>query len=54
MSFNVPYHAYGNRLHSDCEHGVITSFNVLGTIFVKFGAMQNSQGCQANQLVLEM
>jgi hypothetical protein len=46
----VPYHAYGNRAHPDCEHGIVTSINSIGTIFVRFGTRQISQGCEEDQL----
>lgn len=51
----VPYHAAGNRLHPDCEAGVISSINAqTGTIFVRFGQMVNSQGCKPDQLVRDL
>jgi hypothetical protein len=47
----VPYHAHGNRAHPDCEHGIVTSLNAAGTIFVRFGTRTSSQGCTDDQLV---
>jgi len=50
----VPYHAFGNCHHPDCERGIITSLNPsTETIFVRFGNMPNSQGCRPDQLVPE-
>lgn len=47
----IPHHAQGDRGHPDCEHGVVTSINSKGVIFVRFGARQCSQGCKSDQLV---
>jgi hypothetical protein len=50
----VPYHAHGDVKHKDCEHGIVTSINEeTKTIFVRFGSMVTSQGCSADQLVIE-
>ena len=47
----VPYHAHDDRSHPDCEHGIVSSVNDAGTIFVRFGGRPNSQGCMEDQLV---
>lgn len=47
----VPYHAYDDRAHPDCEHGIVSSINESGVIFVRFGTNQTSNGCNEDQLV---
>jgi hypothetical protein len=49
----IPYHAHGNLRHPDVEFGKITSKKLLPDeeiIFVRFGCMANSQGCNPDQL----
>jgi hypothetical protein len=51
----IPYHAHGDIKHRDVEYGVITSKKYWAPnecIFVRFGNMQNSQGCKHDQLRL--
>jgi len=55
----VPYHAYGDASHPDCENGVVTSIRthspvdgsemVPPIIFVRFRG-ETSQGCNPDQL----
>lgn len=47
----VPYHAYGNGKHPDCEVGKVTSIGATGTVFVRFTGC-TSQGCNPDQLWL--
>lgn len=47
----VPYHAHGDVTHRDCEDGIVSSINHVGTIFVRFGQRTTSQGCLPDQLV---
>jgi hypothetical protein len=46
----VPLHAHGDLTHPDVEHGVVTSTNSAGTIFVRFAGDINSKGCDAEDL----
>jgi hypothetical protein len=47
----VPNHAHGDLKHPDCEHGIVSSVNASGTVFVRFGGRPNSQGCNPEDLV---
>jgi hypothetical protein len=50
----VPYHAKGNIHHKDVEQGVVSSTRKTEDgiiVFVRFGNMENSQGCRPSQLV---
>jgi hypothetical protein len=45
----VPYHAYGDHKHPDCENGKVTSTNEF-YVFVRFRG-ETSQACKPDQLV---
>jgi len=55
----VPYHAYGDASHPDCENGVVTSVRTHSPVdgeplptpivFVRFRG-ETSQGCNPDQL----
>mgnify|MGYP001557950135 CR=1 FL=1 len=46
----VPNHAHGDRLHPDCEHGVVTSKNDT-YVFVKFKQWhEHGQACNPEDL----
>lgn len=57
----IPYHAYGDRTHPDCERGRISSFNSKGEPFVRFDKQvtrlgwdgATSQACNLDTIVLE-
>ena len=58
----VPMHAYGDRTHSDCEHGKVSSVSADGrTVFVRFDASVSrfgwdgttAQACYPESLVHE-
>lgn len=58
----VPMHAYGDRTHSDCGHGKVSSVSADGrTVFVRFDASVSrfgwdgttSQACYPESLVHE-
>lgn len=46
----VPYHAYGDCQHPDCEDGVVTSKNSV-YVFVRLGGKNYSAACSPDQLV---
>ena len=46
----VPYHAHGDRGHSDCEHGEVSSVNDT-YVFVRFKLGGTAQACKPDQLV---
>ena len=46
----VPYHAYGDQAHQDCEDGIVTSKNDK-FVFVRFSLFtETSQACNPDQL----
>ena len=57
----VPMHAHGDRAHTDCEHGTVSSVGADGTVFVRFDAAVSrigwdgatAQGCYPDSLVQE-
>lgn len=57
----VPMHAHGNRMHSDCEHGRVSSVGADGTVFVRFDSSvgrfgwdgATAQACYPDSLVPE-
>ena len=46
----VPYHAYGDCRHPDCEDGTVTSKNQI-YVFVRFAGKNFAQACAPDQLV---
>lgn len=46
----VPYHAYGDLHHPDCETGVVTSVNT-AYVFARFKGRAHAEGCKPDQLV---
>lgn len=45
----VPYHAYDDPKHPDCENGTVSSTNE-HLVFVRFGGKETAQACKPDQL----
>jgi hypothetical protein len=46
----IPYHAFGDINHKDCEEGTITSFNE-NYIFATFNRGVSSKACLKSNLI---
>lgn len=46
----VPYHAYGDSSHPDCENGIVKTVTE-SFVFVRFGNHETAEGCRRDQLV---
>ena len=47
----IPYKAFGDIQHPDCEDGIITSTNDTH-VFVRFGNNTTSQACHPDKLYM--
>jgi hypothetical protein len=46
----IPDHAFGSRVHPDCEYGVVTKIGTDGSYFVKFDGENISKSCRSSSL----
>jgi hypothetical protein len=46
----IPTHAFGCRVHPDCEYGEVTKIGVGGLVFVHFDGENQSKSCRFSDL----